>query len=687
MPAGMAAEADKAETASQQYVAAMGQGWNLGNTFDGVDTNEEVEDVGETAWGNPVVTKELLQAVKAKGFDSVRMPMTAYRRYTEVDGKLTIDPDWLARYKEVIQWALDEDLYVMVNLHHDSWIWLSAWDGSKESPEYTRFVQLWEQLAEALKDMPEQVCFETINEPQFNNGTDEEKQAMLDELNLAAYEAIRNSGGNNATRMIVMPTMNTNHGNCDPLLALMQSLDDPNLIATVHYYSEWVFSANLGRTGFDEDLFGDGASTARSAAESMMDTVDKAFLQNGYGVIIGEYGLLGYDAGDRINQPGEELKYYETMGALARQYGVCLMLWDNGSMIDRVSGDYNWKKPAVGAMLEASLTGRSSYATGLDTLYFDEPVKADVSVPLTLNSNEFKGIYGLTEDTEYTWDVETATVTLKADYINGLMEAAEDYGTLAELKLQFSAGADWTEKLVKYAAPVFGTASGSREEGVTIPVTYNGTEIRRINAMSGSNATGPNSSWWTWLQNGGSYALDYEAGTLTLLPAFFAECAEGPVQLVIETYDGSFTELWLDDTGATMDRGISRSLFVQNLYLAAGAPAVEGWASYSDLAWNAWCRPAFTWAQNLGIIAGYPDGTAGLGDSLTREQAAAVLWNQAGRPETDAALDCTDAERISSYAKTAVAWALEQGILTCTEDGLVQPQADVTLAEAAALCG
>lgn len=105
---------------SQEYVCAMGHGWNLGNSFDGANTDESVPDSGETEWGNPIVTRELIRSVKAKGFDSIRIPMTLFRRYEDIEDASVIDEEWLARYKEVIDWAVEEDLYVMVNIHHDS---------------------------------------------------------------------------------------------------------------------------------------------------------------------------------------------------------------------------------------------------------------------------------------------------------------------------------------------------------------------------------------------------------------------------------------------------------------------------------------------------------------------------------------------------------------------------------------
>ncbi len=530
---------------SREYVEAMGHGWNLGNSFDGVDTDESEEDKGETEWGNPTVTRELIHAIKEQGFNSIRIPMTMFKRYTEENGKAVVDEDWLARYKEVVDWAVEEGLYVMINIHHDSWIWLKYWDGDKEAEEYVRFVQLWEQLADYFKDEPEQVCFETINEPDFEGESDEEKQEKLDAINLAAYDVIRASGGNNAERMIVIPTMNTNHEKCDPLLKLIQDLDDTHIIATVHYYGEWVFSANLGITGFDEAIDDDG-KTARTAADSAMETVYKTFTQNDIGVVIGEYGVLGYDQGEKCNQPGEELKYYEYVNELARKYGLCLMFWDNGSGIDRVSGKYEWKKPQVGEMLWASMEGRSSYAAELDTLYFGEEAEEDVLVALTLNGNTFTEIEGLTEGEEYSYDESTATVTLSKDYINKMYAESSREGRFGELVFTFSSGADWTEKLVRFKTPEFKEASGTTE-GLTIPADYHGADIRRISAFSGEEHTGPQSSWWKYLQN--SEAFDVEDDALVLNNSFFNECAEGEIKLVIEFYDGQIKELWLTKDG------------------------------------------------------------------------------------------------------------------------------------------
>lgn len=555
-------EAEESEkTVSQAYVEAMGKGWNLGNTFESLDTDLSVPDLGENSWGNPTVTKEFIHGIKEKGYDSIRIPMTAYKRYSEVDGKYVIDQQWLDRYKEVVDWAVEEGLYVMINLHHDSWIWLSSWDGDKESVEYKRYVDLWEQLADKFKDSSERVCFETINEPTFSATGDITAQDKLDMINLAAYNAIRNSGGNNDTRMIVIPTMNTNHEsqNSNPAYNLITGLNDENIIATVHYYSEWVFSANLGITSFDEVLYDwSDTYTARAAADSAFDTVYNTFTQNGIGVIIGEWGLLGYDAGEECNQSGEELKYYDYINHLADEKGISVVFWDNGSGIDRNdTEDYSWKKAKVGEALEAGLRGeRSSYAAGLNEIYLADKLAEDIEIPLTLNGNDFLGIEGLSEGEDYEYDEDTSTVILSADYVNEKYDslAQDAYGTIDDLIFYFSEGACWHEYLIKYDVPILSDATGTTD-GFTIPVQFNGAKLRRAYACNADGVkVGPNASWWKYLQNYSSFSPDYNNGIINIYNNFFNDWSvnDGEITFTFEFYDGQTVEYTINKEGSNI---------------------------------------------------------------------------------------------------------------------------------------
>lgn len=552
------------ETTSLDYAKAMGAGWNLGNSFDGEDTDLGVPDKGEEAWGNPKVTRELIHFIKEKGYSSIRIPMTVDRRATEnadaKDGeyRYVIDAEWLARYKEVVDWAVDEGLYVMINVHHDSWIWLSNWNGDTSADEYRKYTDFWKQIAAYFADEPSTVSFETINEPQFNDGTNAQKQTKLDVINKAAYDIIRATPGNER-RMIVLPTLGTAHDSADKLQALVDFIqkdlgNDPCVVATVHYYSEWVYSANLGKTGFDEDLWGSGDYTPRDSIDQFAQRISEYFTANKIGTVVGEYGLLAYDSSsDGALQAGEELKYYEYMGNAALENGFSYIFWDNGSGVDRTT--YQWKKPHVGAMLETSITKRSSYATGLDTVYLKAEPTEDVTVPLTLNGNTFSGIDGLTEGTDYTYDASKATVTLKSSYLKAQYAAKDGTGILADLTFHFNAGSDWHEYLVKSAIPAAAksdkTVTGTKADGLTIPMAYNGNELKSVTAYAVAEdgtetRVGPNSSWWAYLQNSGSFAVHYDnadraSGTLTMLPAFFADgsVTEGTIRLSITFQSGA----------------------------------------------------------------------------------------------------------------------------------------------------
>ncbi|MCL2639114.1 MAG: cellulase family glycosylhydrolase [Oscillospiraceae bacterium] len=539
---------------SIDYAENMGIGWNLGNTLDGRGGNNLAG--WETAWGNPVTTKEFIQSIADRGFEHIRIPFTIDNRHTDngadtPDSELryVIHEDWVNRYIEIVEWAVEAGLVVMINIHHDAWIWLgrgnNSWDGDVASDQYRRYTDHWKQLAAAFAQMPDSVMFETINEPEFNAHS----QARLDTINRAAYDIIRGTAGNE-NRIIVIPTLHTNHGpaNSSATRDFIKSLNDENIIATVHYYCEWVFGANLGITKFDEDLYEDRAGySARSAVDSFYKTIDEYFLSEGIGVTVGEWGLLAYDGGTDILQTGEELKYYEYVQYLASQNrGVSLSFWDNGSGINRRdTPDFGWHQPRVGAVLE-SFGARSSYSTGLDTIYFSGAVTEDIEIPLTLNGNEFVGIDSLIEGKEYTYDAETATVSIDAEFISWVLQEAITF----TVTLQFSAGADWLQTIVRLGTPEYGLASGTRSAGISIPVNFNGAHIRNITAEQNGNRVGGNQLWWRFLHNGEAFHISYGTGHLILLGNFFGDSVkEGEVTLNINYFDGSSQELIIDVLG------------------------------------------------------------------------------------------------------------------------------------------
>lgn len=559
---------------SLEYAKAMGAGWNLGNSFDGLDaTGQSGPNAGgETAWGNPTVTEDLIHAVKKQGFSSIRIPMTIQGRYTEhphassTEYRYVINKDWLDRYKQVVDWALADGLYVMINMHHDSWLWLSSWDGtqSQTNAEYRMYTDFWKQLSKAFAGESARLSFETINEPQFKNTGVDDVNGIdeITKLNQTAYDIIRSVSGNER-RTIVMPTLSTKSDDryTRALQNQILSLHDEHIVATVHYYSEWVYSDNLGKTGFDESLFGDDR-TPRSSADTLALHIKENFTDHGIGTVIGEYGLLAYDSADSYLQPGEELKYYEYMNYLARTNGYALMFWDNGSGIDRHVQNFAWKNPQIGEMLQSSIHSRSSYSQGLDTVYLSGHPTEQIAIPLTLNGNTFTGITGLRRGRDYDYDSSTRTVTLTQEYLNAAFNRASGYGRFDELTMEFSSGAPWHEYLVYAQTPQITQSAavhGTRSTGITVPVQFNGNTVKSVSADRTVNGTpqsvGPNSSWWRFLQYGQAFTPDYVNGSFTLTSAFWNDpsVVDGDTHVRVDFFDGSTLDIAFTVTGDSIE--------------------------------------------------------------------------------------------------------------------------------------
>ncbi|MDI5940695.1 cellulase family glycosylhydrolase, partial [Micromonospora sp. DH15] len=329
-------------------VAAMQPGWNLGNSLDAVGADE-------TAWGNPRITEALLDNVKAQGFKSVRIPVT-WSAHLGGAPNYPIEAAYLNRVKEVVDWALADDLYVMINIHHDSWQWINTMPTDRTTV-LAKYNAIWTQLASTFRGSSPKLVFESVNEPQFTGSSgDAQNATLLAELNTSFHRIVRASGGNNATRLLVLPTLHTSseQARIDELVATFNALNDRNLIATVHYYGYWPFSVNVaGGTHFD--------ATAQKDLTDSFDRVYDAFVAKGIPVIVGEYGLLGFDRHTGTIEQGEKLKFFEYFGHYARARKLTTMLWDNGQHLGRTS--FQWSDPELIAQIKSSWTTRSGTAS------------------------------------------------------------------------------------------------------------------------------------------------------------------------------------------------------------------------------------------------------------------------------------------------------------------------------------
>jgi len=182
-----------------QYVKNMFLGWNLGNTFDGSGT--------ETGWGNPVTTQAMIDTVHAKGIKTLRIPVT-WSSHFGAAPTYTITPAFIQRLAEVVNYALNDSMYVFINTHHDGWYNLGA-TGAAATTIATEVATLWSQIATYFKSYSDYLSFEIFNEPNAGaanqyGGGDSTSRTNLANYQTAAVNAIRATGGNNATRMIIL---------------------------------------------------------------------------------------------------------------------------------------------------------------------------------------------------------------------------------------------------------------------------------------------------------------------------------------------------------------------------------------------------------------------------------------------------------------------------------------------------
>lgn len=529
------------KSVSQEYTDAMEPGWNLGNTFDSFDTGV---DKGEQSWGNPIVTKELIRTIKSQGFKSIRMPLTSVMR-TGSAPSYTLDPTFLARYKEVVQWALDEGLYIMINLHHDSWSWANAIGSDTDNgTSMIKYKAIWTQLANYFKDSSNMVCFESLNEPQFTTGDSANQIEILEAVNTEFYNIVRNSGGKNATRMLVLPTLNTNDSEdkCESLYNTIKGFNDKNIIATFHYYGYWPFSTNIaGTTTMD--------NTVVSELNTAFDRVYNHFTANGIGVICGEYGLLGFDKSLGAVEHGEVLKYFEYINYYAKTKGITTMLWDNGQHLGRTS--LTWSDPSLYNIIKASWTSRSSYSESDRIFLKDQDKNKDVLIKLTLNGNTLKSINNGNKELELGKDYSYVndTVTLKPDYVRGLI--TNEYGINATLTMKFSAGANWDIYLTHYKTPELSPAEGTTS-GFEIPVKFNGSRLSTLEAVYADGSGAGPQNWTPYKEYDYAFSVNYDTNKVVITQEFFNEAKDGEIILKLHFQSGEVMEYRILKDGTTV---------------------------------------------------------------------------------------------------------------------------------------
>ncbi|MET9504175.1 cellulase family glycosylhydrolase [Streptomyces sp. NPDC006622] len=521
-------------------VAAMQPSWNLGNALDAIPE--------ETSWGNPATTKAMFDTARAQGFRSVRIPVT-WGNHQSTTAPYTIDPAFMSRVKQVVDWALADDLYVVLNVHHDSWQWINKM-ATDHDQVLARYNATWDQIATVFKDEPRKLLFESVNEPVFDNATDAQKAQLLAELNTSFHNVVRQKGGQNATRLLVLPTQGSSPDTqqvMDELATTIRPLNDPNLVATVHYYSFWPFSVNIaGYTQFNAEV----QKYLTDTFARMHDT----FIAKGIPVYLGEYGLLSYPDYTKtadIVERGEALKYFEALGYAARANGVTTALWDAGSFLNRTT--LQWRYPALSAQIRSSWTTRSGTASSDRVFVPKSSAITAKTLTLNLNGTTFQGLWQgktrLAAGRDYTSSGSRLTLTATA---LTRLTGNRAYGVNATLQARFSTGVPWQIDVITYDTPVLSNATGTTSS-FAVPTQFRGDALATMEAKYGDGTNAGPADWTSYQQFDTSFVPNYGGSAITLTPAFLNAVKDGaPVTLTFHFWSGATVTYKVTKSGSTV---------------------------------------------------------------------------------------------------------------------------------------
>ena len=358
----------RADLSSADMMKFMGLGWNYGNSLEqSIDTASMSEAAAaevtvnycETSANNLALTQENVDTLKKYGFKNIRIPVAWSNMCTISEDKMTytINKDYLKRVEEVLNYALNDEMYVIINIHYDGdwWGMFGDADQNVRKQAWARYEQFWTQIAEYYKDYSDRLIFESANEELGDRLNDDwvnkstenktgvltvaEQYETLNAINQKFVDIVRSSGGNNADRYLLIAGYSTNIAATCNEQFVMPTDKDANgknltrknrLSVSVHYYSPWNYcggteyhqgegdAARLLDWGTDEQI-----ASMKADLEQM-----KKFTDQGYGVIIGEFGVQT-TAVDGITT------YIKTLSQYGLENSMCPVFWDNGGWFDR----------------------------------------------------------------------------------------------------------------------------------------------------------------------------------------------------------------------------------------------------------------------------------------------------------------------------------------------------------------
>ena len=315
---------------AEELLSNITIGWNLGNTLDSWNNGgpgPKTELDLETYWGNPETTKAMIDTVRKAGFNTVRIPVSWG---DHIDASGNISKEWLDRVQEVVNYAYDGGMFVIINTHHDeSWM---KFDKSGSAKSIKMFKNVWKQISARFKNYNQRLIFEGLNEPrivgtpnEWGGGTAEERE-IINEYHKAFIETVRSSGGNNKTRLLLL----TPHGAKEfwhSMSELYVPTDDKMVAVSIHPYvpGEAVWGESYK---FDDN--------SKQTIDNTFNAINDLFLSKGISVVVTEYGTS-----DKKNT-SDRVKHAEYYLSTATKYGIPCCWWDTGDLTLLNRNELKW---------------------------------------------------------------------------------------------------------------------------------------------------------------------------------------------------------------------------------------------------------------------------------------------------------------------------------------------------------
>ena len=322
----MAPDSEGMTLSAPEWTRDVKMGWNLGNSLECPNN--------ETEWGNPKTTQAMIKAVAAKGFNAIRIPVR-WINHVNNTTEMAVKAEWLKRVKEVVDWALAEDMYVIINSHHEDWYDRKPFYNQQDENN-RKLRAMWTSIATYFRDYGEKLVFAGTNEITVDwSAPTTEQQTVQNSYNQTFVDAVRATGGKNYYRNLVVQTFACNSYYGLSGFTIPTDKVEGRLSVEFHYYDPYEYCGNCTYYYWGEAYKDKGrilTSSTESAITLLFDRIFNAWMKNGLGVVLGEYGVSNHFTNDDKQTQMENMQYYlKCVVSEARKHGFAAFAWDNNA--------------------------------------------------------------------------------------------------------------------------------------------------------------------------------------------------------------------------------------------------------------------------------------------------------------------------------------------------------------------